>query len=128
MTLSDKEALQKIRDPSVRTLAAEGSDANVDVLVELDLPIPPLYVDQDPLGSGIRSRSSSVSDCPAAIDDGEFEKFGKFLYRKSSREPTALRGGHAYATTLPARELIEVARHPLVHSVVPNRQLVVGLA
>ena len=75
MTLSDTEALKKIRDPSVRTLAAEGSDANVDVLVELDLPIPPLYVGQDPLGSGIRSRSSSVSDNPTAMDDGEFEKF-----------------------------------------------------
>jgi hypothetical protein len=124
MMSNDIEALQKIRDPAVRALAAAGSDTNVDVLVELDLPISRLYVESDPLG--IRGRSFSVPDDPNIGQEGVFENFGHFLYDKSSREPTALRAAHAYATTLPARVLIEVARHPLVHSVVPNRQLVVG--
>ena len=114
--------LSKIHDAGLRQLAAEGSTQSVDVLIELDLPIPVLRVTRGLGGELARSlappRSGAAENAVAA-----FERFGGFLRGLGVSTVTPLITANAYAVRLPARTLQTVANNPLVHGVSANRRL-----
>jgi hypothetical protein len=121
---ADAHALQKIRDPGMRDLAAEGAESSVDVLIELDLPLPSLHLERSLLRVG--RPALTIKDAPDENFKDAFDQFGEYLNKKSTRSPTALHMAHAYVVTLPAKSLIEIAGNPIVSSILPNRRLVVG--
>jgi hypothetical protein len=116
---SEQDALRKIHR-EVLKLAAEDEARDIDVMIELNLPTPVLTAKAGLFGSRL-SRLTAVTDEAAAVESGEaFRRFGAYLDSVSSGRPAPLRGANAYAVTLPARELLEVAKAPLVSSVTPN--------
>jgi hypothetical protein len=121
MYINEDTPLQKIRDPKIRMLAEAGAETEVDVLIELDLPVSPLRVERDVFSA--TPQSLSVEGSGGSDSSDAFERFGDFLGTRSTRPPVPLRGAHAYAARLPARSLAEVIRTPLVSAVVLNRHL-----
>ena len=118
-----RDPLSKIHDAAVRQLAVEESEVPVDVLIELDLPVPMVQVTRGAGGGVTRSLTTApagATECAGAA----FERFGVFLRGLGVGSPTPLATANAYAAKLPARALLAVARNPLVHGVAANRRLV----
>jgi hypothetical protein len=117
-----RDPLSKIHDAAVRQLAVEESEVPVDVLIELDLPVPMQVTRR--AGGGV-TRSLTTAPAGATESAGAaFERFGVFLRGLGVGSPTPPATANAYAARLPARALLAVARNPLVHGVAANRRLV----
>jgi hypothetical protein len=105
----------KLPDPDLRSLATEGSDSVVSVLIQVDEPPPRVT-----LAQGTQRRWRVDSPSAAGLRRAEA---AQFLGQVLGSTPRWLSAAGAFVADVTGAQLAEIARSPLTRSVARNRNL-----
>lgn len=117
----------KFKSEDLRRHAAEGVSDSEVVLVEIDLPRPTVRKMARPTGGGEVTRSKNlVLDSPdedVSETNRKVADARKFLTVLTGSEPRFLASSQVFIVEANGRQLGEIAKHPLVAAIWPNRNV-----
>jgi hypothetical protein len=116
----------KIPDARLRRMAKEGSQEKASVIIVLDLPEQQIELGKIEHGdSGYYFPSDVLPEAPEEINEIEERttQAKVFLETVLGITPNELRMARAFVANANGTQLCEIARSPLIKSILPNRRL-----
>ncbi len=108
--------MRKLKSAELQARASKASDDSEVVLVEIDIPKPRLTKSKS--GSfAIETSMEEEAETQHKIADTQ-----RFLSGLTGSEPTYLSSSQVFITEVNGHQLRDIAQHPLVAAVWPNRK------
>jgi len=118
---------EKIPDPRLRNLAERDTgDRTVDVIVELDVPLPSVMMDKNPYAGHHTARPVAVEPESREAQrelERKVREARKLFADITGATPRWLRPARAFVMQATGEQLRRLAESPLSRTIQPNRRL-----